>query len=251
MVQAVKDKLPEAPWTEVRELITALRETTTALKAQQLGLVLPKVPLQSPRADVINILASVGMPVSGLIPLDMGVATGGAPRRCRITPKPGAAISGLALPSPCISEGRSIPLSSLPIPATRLPSRSCPVVSWSTKGCPTSSPTPTCPSLWMFLCRRGQAKQPFGLWELRPLHLPSWLRSAAWFLHRTQAREWRSQSPVSSRVMLIPCPHLPYRRDMLSWYKVIPRTQACVMCPSIRYRSWIPRRAGLWWPGKT
>ena len=79
MVQAVKDKLPEAPWTEVRELITALRETTTALKAQQLGLVLPKLPLQSPRADVINILASVGMPVSGLIPLDMGVATGGSP----------------------------------------------------------------------------------------------------------------------------------------------------------------------------
>jgi hypothetical protein len=76
MVLGIKEKLPEAPWNQLDDVLLVLRDIRAGQKAQ--GLVLPP-SLQSPRADVINILASVGMPVSGLIPLDMGVATGGNP----------------------------------------------------------------------------------------------------------------------------------------------------------------------------
>jgi hypothetical protein len=78
MVMGVREKLPEAPWDQLGEILGVLKQMAAdQKKAQQLGLVLPQ-PL-SPQANVVQILASVGMPVSGLIPLDMGVATGGSP----------------------------------------------------------------------------------------------------------------------------------------------------------------------------
>jgi len=75
MVLGLRDKLPEAPWTELHELVEAIKQ-----------LVAERGPTGG-RADLLKIFASLGMPITGLVPLDFGIATGGSPTTLRDSSK--------------------------------------------------------------------------------------------------------------------------------------------------------------------
>lgn len=74
---------PEAPWTEIKEIIDLLKQLVDRLEGKTPARPAPP----GAHRDLSGLFASYGMPIAGLVPLDMGIATGGSPTSLRDTSK--------------------------------------------------------------------------------------------------------------------------------------------------------------------